>query len=258
MSTLPHEAVESHPARRGAGRRVRALAAAGVVLVLVVVLASAALRQGAEAFSPAVLSALRAVHRAAASLEALVVLALLWLAWRSRLVLAIAGITLLLSVVGVLAGRNPPAAAALANLLGGLALAGCFAALVRETTQREDESPVLTLLVAGVVAAQCVLGALVAIVVKDFLSLTFLIHALVGMVLCAYLAWRALRVDAPAVRLSLVLLAVAAPAAGLVAALFGFSSSSRGLSSPVAPALAHAALVALLVVAAALAREKRA
>lgn len=65
-------------------RRVGGVAAAGAALVLIVVLASAIIRIGQQAVPPlgdASLMALRAVHRTAASLEVLAMLALAWLLW---------------------------------------------------------------------------------------------------------------------------------------------------------------------------------
>ena len=100
--------------------RLAAAAATGLGLVLLVIVVSVAIRLEAGP-----LTALRGVHRAAASLEVLAMLALAWLAWRrASLVIAL---TVFLSLLGIFAGQNPPPVAALGNLLGGLALAAAFA-----------------------------------------------------------------------------------------------------------------------------------
>jgi len=229
------------------------LAGVGLVLVLVVVLASAGIRLGAEAFPPEAIRVLRGAHRTAASLEALVVLLLLWTAWRSRLVLAIAGLTLLLAVVGVLAGRNPPAGAALLNVLGGLSLAACFSMLLKVTARGQGAQPgndlqgnaVLTPIhFFALLALQVLLGAIGSVVVKEVVSFAVLVHALLGTALAVVIARAALRRGEPLLRSGLLVLALLAPATGFGAALFGL---------PAGGALAHAASVALLVSAAAFA-----
>jgi hypothetical protein len=224
----------------------RGLAAAGLASVLVVVLASAGIRLGAQAFPPEVIAVLRGAHRTAASLEALVVLALLWSAWRSPLVLAAAALTLVLSIVGVLAGRSPPAGAALVNILGGLALAASFSRLLAKAPEQgagPGNAPRGTAVLTptyffALLALQVLLGAMASVVVKEVVSFTVLVHALLGTALGVLIARAALRMDAPLLRSGLLLLALVAPAAGFGAALFGL---------PPGGALAHAAAVALLV-----------
>jgi len=113
-------------------RRLRLAAGLGLGLLLVVVVAAAGIRLE---IGPGVL---RLIHRAAASLEVIVVLWLGWMAWRARATrpvvwrgsLVAIGLTAFLSVLGIAAGQNPPPAAAAANLLGGLALAAAFAWLL--------------------------------------------------------------------------------------------------------------------------------
>jgi len=222
------------------------LAGAGLGLVLVVVLASAAIRIGADAFPPEVIHVLRGAHRTAASLEALVILALLWSAWRSPLVLAAAALTLVLSVVGVLAGRNPPAGAALVNILGGLALAACFSILLKGKAVEGAEwgwsnSFLTPIYFFPLLALQALLGAIASVVVKEVVSFTVLVHALLGTALAVFIARAALHMDRPLLRFGLLLLALVVPAAGFGAALFGL---------PWSGALAHAAAVALFVSAA--------
>lgn len=228
---------------------LRGLAGAGLGFVIVVVIASAAIRLGAETFPPEVILVLRGAHRTAASLEALVILALLWTAWRSRLVLAATALTLMLSVVGVLAGRNPPAGAALVNVLGGLALAACFAILLKGKAVEAAEAGWRNAVPTPVyffplLALQVLLGAIASVVVKDVVSFTVLVHALLGTALAVHIARAALHMDRPLLRFGLLLPALVVPAAGFGAALFGV---------PPGGALAHAAAVALLVSAAAFA-----
>ena len=215
-------------------RRPDALAAAALALVLTVVAASAAIRLGAQ--EPA-LGALRLAHRSAATLEVFLLGALAWLAWRSRhfsppLVAAIA-LTVLLSAIGIAAGQAPAPAAAAGNILGGLALAACFAALLA----RGAPQPVL-----GMLVVQCALGAWLSLTWRDNPLALLTGHALVGMALLAY----CLRLQPTPLR---VLLAVAVGASGAAAALF---------DRAFAPALAHSIAVAFLVAAAAMAFRRAA
>ena len=123
--------------------------------MLVVVLASAAIRLNAL---PEGVATLRAFHRAAASLEALVAVWLAWQAWRGRLpsrpILLIVVLTVLLALLGIVAGRTPAPVQALGNLLGGLALLGAFAWLLGE----KGSGPFFLLLFL-LVAVQAVIGA---------------------------------------------------------------------------------------------------
>jgi hypothetical protein len=224
----------------------RGLAGAGLGLVLVVVIASAAIRLGAETFPPEVIFVLRSAHRTAASLEALVIVALLWTAWRSRVVLAAAAVTLVLAVVGVLAGRDPPAGAALVNILGGLALAACFSIFLKGKAVQGAEggwrnSVPTPVYFFPLLALQALLGAVASLVVKDVVSFTVLVHALIGTALTVFIARAALHMDRRLLRFGLLMLALIVPAAGFGAALFG---------SPWSAALAHAVVVALFVSAA--------
>ena len=97
----------------------------------------------------------------------------------------IAALTVFLSVLGILAGKNPAPAAALGNPLGGLALAAAFAWIAgRSRGQGSTLRKVLPAAAAALVAVQCVLGA-----------------------------WLALRRDRAASRFALLGLALATPAA---------------------------------------------
>ena len=235
------------------------MAAAGAALVLVVVLASAIIRIGQQEVPPlgeAPLMALRVVHRTAASLEVLAMLALAWLLWRERtcaraIVRAAAlaaAITVFLSILGIAAGQRPPVTAALGNLLGGLALAATFAWIAgRSGRSCAARAGKLANAAALLLLAQCLLGAWLAIGAQTLWSIALLVHATLGLALACGAAWFALRLDGAAQRFTLLGIALAAPAAGAASALFEL---------PLAATVAHAAAVALLVVAAAYAHSR--
>lgn len=221
--------------------RLAAAAAAGLGLVLLVIVVSVAIRLEAGP-----LTALRGVHRAAASLEVLAMLALAWLAWR-RALLVIA-LTVFLSLLGIFAGQKPPPAAALGNLLGGLALAAAFAWVLGRAHGRTPQARQwFGHAAAALFALQCALGAWLSIFAEELWSLALLAHALIGLTLAAGAAWLALRLARARQRFALLGAALAAPAAGAASALFG---------QPLAASLAHAAAGALLVAAAAYAHAR--
>ena len=242
----------------GRDRRARSAAAAGLVLVYAVVLLSAAIRLGQAATPPldaAALWALRAAQRIAASLE---VLALIWLGllvWRARRerpplvrgVALAAAVTLALSVLGIVVGQTPPPAAAIGNLLGGLALAAIFAwtlRVLREPAVRA--ATVVGAIGAALLAAQCLLGARLAIYPAAASSPALPAHAMLGIVIASGAAWLALRIEHHRWRRAAAFtLAVLVPAAGFTALQY---------ESSAAAAFVHAAVVALLVVAAAYSR----
>lgn len=233
------------------------MAGAGLALVFAVVLLSAAIRLGQATEPPlegGMLFALRAFHRTAASLEVLAVLWLGWYAWRVRgerpglargVGLAVA-ITVGLSVLGIVAGREPPPAAAAANLLGGLALTAAFAwtlGALREPAARAAGS----VAAFGVVllAVQCLLGALLSIFPAATAPLALPAHAMLGIVFASGAAWLALRIRHPRVRKAGFALAILVPVAGFTALQYEASAAA---------AFAHATVAALLVVAAAYTR----
>ena len=221
-------------------------AATGLGLVLLVIVLSVAIRLGAEAASAGLLAALRGVHRTAASLEVLAALALLWLAWRKALPVLV--LTVFLSVLGIVAGQQPPPAASAGNLLGGLALAAAFAwALGRTHGRVAQRAGRAGHAAAMLFAVQCMLGAWLSIFAEELWSWALAAHAALGLALAAGAAWLALRLARTAQRLALLGAALAAPAAGGVSALFG---------QPLAAMLAHAAAAALLVAAAAYAHSR--
>jgi hypothetical protein len=221
--------------------RFQAAARAGLGLVLVVILVSVAIRLDAKP-----LFALRALHRTAASLEVLAMLALAWLAWRRALL--VISLTAFLSVLGILAGQRPPPPAALGNLLGGLALAAAFAwALGRAPARRPRRWGRLGHAAAALVAAQCALGAWLAIFARDLEPWALGAHTALGFALAAGALWLALRLERGARRFALLGAALAAPAAGIASAQF---------YQPLGASLAHAAAAALLVAAAAYAHAR--
>lgn len=244
-----------------APERLAALAAAGVALVLAVLFASAAIRLGriVEGFP---IGPIRVVHRVTASLEVLTMLGVLWLAWRARAqspgpqstdlmraATVAAALTVFLSVLGILAGQNPPPAAALGNLLGGLALVAAFAWILG-TARRGTVAArkPLAHMVGAFLAVQCLLGAWISIFAVDLWTLPLLLHGFIGTGISCGVAWIALRCERALPRFALLGLSLAVPAAGFASALFG---------QPLGATLAHAAAVALLVAAAGYAHARR-
>jgi len=226
--------------------RIAKAAWAGLILVLTVIVFSVAIRLGAESASAGLMLAMRGVHRVSASAEVLAAIALVWLAWRRSL--AVAALTIFLSVLGILAGQKPPALAALGNLLGGLALAAAFAWVLGRAHGRAPQGRgLLSHAVVALFVLQCALGAWLSIFAEELWSLALLAHALVGLALAAGTAWLALRLPGARQRFALLGAALAAPAAGAASALFG---------QPLAASLAHAAAGALLVAAAAYAHAR--
>ena len=86
--------------------RIAKAAWAGLALVLIVIVFSVAIRIGEDGAGAGLMRVLRGVHRVSASAEVLAAIALAWLAWRRSL--AIAALTIFLSVLGILAGQKPP------------------------------------------------------------------------------------------------------------------------------------------------------
>jgi len=226
-------------------------AALGLVLVLLVVLVSAAIRLNAafvgELVSASGLSVLRGVHRTSASLAVLAALWLAWTAWRmgeaSRTPVGIVlALTVLLSLLGIVAGKTPTPAQALGNMLGGFALAAAFAWLLG-AAYRDGTSFTLAAFLAlgGMLALQTLIGARLSIFGRsDFPALP--LHAMLGLGAAALLAWLALaRIGGREGRL-LFALALAAPLAGFTALQYEYSAAA---------ALVHAASAALLAAGAA-------
>jgi len=236
-------------------RRLAAASAAGLAFVLLVLVVSAAIRLGADLFHFPEMKILRGVHRSAASLEVLAMLAVAWLAWRVRArhpaaaagAAIAAALTVALSVLGILAGQNPPPGAAFSNLTLGLALAAAFAWLLGSANRPASAGRRRAHLAAGLVAVQCLLGAWIAIFAETLWSWTLAAHALLGLALAAGTLWLAARIERAGPRFALAGLALAVPAAGFASALFEL---------PLGATLAHAAATALFVAAAAYAHAR--
>jgi heme A synthase len=219
-------------------------AAAGLGCVLLVLFVSAAIRLGAEVFTVSEMKILRGVHRTAASLEVVAMVAAAWLAWRMRanqpVIALAAALTVALSVLGILAGQQPPPLAAYGNLTLGLALAASFAWLLGRTSDAKANR--VAHLAAAVIIVQVLLGAWIAIYSETLWSWALVVHALLGLALAAGAMWLAARIERAAARFALAGLALAVPAAGFASALFDL---------PLGATLAHAAAAALFVSAAA-------
>jgi hypothetical protein len=207
----------------------RALAAASLALVLVVIAASAAIRLSGQDLG-AWLPAVRLTHRLSASLATLLIVVSAVLAWRGgrrSLAVALVLVTAFLSVLGAATGVSPPAWAQAGNLLGGLLLAALLSALLAPKAP-----PRKTVWLAF--AAQACLGAWIAIYAEELWTPVFLTHVVLGLAIAGLVAWLSIRNGLPAA----VLLALAVPASGAAAALFDL---------PLGAMLAHSASVALLV-----------
>jgi hypothetical protein len=223
-------------ARAPAGPR-RALTAASLALVLVVLFASAVIRLAGEEIGGA-LVLVRGVHRVAASAAALTILAAGWYGWREgrrTLAALVVVLMLALSALGAVTGTEPPPLAAAGNLLGGLLLAALLAWWLGRDARRGGEPLLHT--VAALAAAQALLGAWSTIFeAGEVWTAALLGHATLGLATAGLAGWIALRARA----WGLFALAATAPLAGLVSGL---------LDAPTGAALAHAAAAALVVVA---------
>lgn len=219
------------------------LAGLAAVLTLVVVAASAVIRLGGSELGDAMAVA-RGVHRAAASLAALLVLALFWRALRlvelRRAAFVALVLMLALSAVGWATGTRPPPAAALFNQLGGIALAALLAWLAGRAAggDRIEEARPLAHAALLFATLQVVFGAALTQLGPPLPVALLVAHAVSGLAAAAVGA--ALGVRLPA-RGTMVLAAAAlAPLAGMLSAL-------------PAPAIViqvgHAAAAALLVAA---------
>ena len=216
----------------------KVVAAASLVLVLAVILASAAIRLS-EGDLGAWLPLIRGVHRFSASAATLGIAVLAWVAWRRGRRAHAAALVLLtafLSVLGAATGVAPPAPAQAANLLGGLALAALLASFFGGRVH----APFMAL-----VAVQALLGAWVSIFAAELWTAALFAHVLLGLALAGAAAWAAVHLAHPVARFAGLALAAAVPASGATAALLGL---------PLAATLAHSAAVATFVTAAAAAR----
>ena len=212
-------------------RREALAAGLGLALVSLVVIAAAGIRL--ETGIPG----LRIVHRIAASLEVLVVLWLAWMDWRRPAVLLALALTVLLSVVGIVGGQQPPPAIAAVNLLGGLSLAATFAWILGEKGSGPfSNKRVLTPFVLALLAVQLALGAWLSIV--DRWGMALPAHGMLALALAALLGWIALARIPGRIGTVLFGLALAVPLAGFTALHYDHAAAA---------ALVHAAAAALLL-----------
>jgi len=240
-------------------RAARTLAGLAAILTLVVVAASAVIRLGASELGDAMAIA-RGVHRAAASIAALLVLALFWRALRFSELRRAASIALVLmlalSAVGWATGINPPPAAALFNQLGGVTLAAFLAWLAgRAARSASDDAPESALALAALFLAslQVVFGAALVMLGAPFTPVApvlLVAHAVAGLAAAATgaaLGVRLSRLGDARHGVFLVLCAALVPLAGSLAVL-------------PAPAIlvqaGHAAAAALLLCAVAVAHGR--
>ncbi|MFY9315650.1 MAG: hypothetical protein WAO95_08835, partial [Burkholderiales bacterium] len=163
--------------------RIRLVAAASILLMLAVVAASAYIRarDGID------VQIARGVHRASASSVALLVTALMALAWRQprlRIATAIAFVLMLaLSAVGWITGTTPPPAAALFNQAGGLALTALLAWIDGRAALPPSAAPHRRLALAALVFAslQGTFGGALAVLAPQPSVVVLVMHAVAGL-----------------------------------------------------------------------------
>jgi len=193
------------------------------------------------------------VHRAAASLAALLVFALSALEIRRRELRAATGaalaLTLVLSIVGWVTGTEPPRPAAWFNQLGGIALAALLAwlhgraAVLRIGAARERPLAAAAVLLA---CLQAVFGGTLAIFFLPDPSAPLLIaHAAFGLAAAATVAALGVRIAAagfPSYGSALAACAALAPAVGALSVV-----TAASLASQVAHAFAAGLLLAAVL-----------
>ncbi len=209
-------------------RAIGALAGLAALAVLTVVAASVTIRLGVRELGEAI-AIVRGVHRAAASLAALLVFVLAALALRRRELRAATSaalaLTIVLSIVGWVTGTDPPRPAAWFNQLGGIALAALLAWLHgRTATLRIDAARERPLAAAAVLFAcvQAAYGGTLATFFPDPPVPLLLAHAALGLAAAATVAALGLRFAAagfPAHGIALAACAALAPAAGTLSVL---------------------------------------
>jgi len=171
--------------------RTERIAGLAAFLTLVVVAASAAIRLAAEALGDDLVR-VRGVHRIAASLAAILVIAVFVAALRHRRSRPAASAALVLmlalSAVGWATGTQPPPAAALFNQLGGVALAALLAWLAGRASTgpsgtEVDRSLAMTALLFA--AMQIVFGALLVLLGPPLAIALVVAHAVLGLTAAA-------------------------------------------------------------------------
>ncbi len=237
-------------------RAFGAVAGLAALAVLAVLAASVTIRLGVRELGEA-LAVVRGFQRVAASLAALLVFALAALAIRQRkmgaaMIVALV-LTVLLSIVGWVAGTEPPRPAAFFNQLGGIALAALLAWLwggadaPRIRAAGERPLAAAALLIAAVQAA---FGAALATFFPDPPVALLLAHAAIGLAAAATVASLALRLVLaafPATGIALLACAALAPALGTLAVVAALS---------LFVAVGHAFAAALLLAAASYAHAR--
>jgi heme A synthase len=208
-----------HAGMPNAGR-IRFLTGASTLLMLAVVAASAYIR----ASGGIDVQIARGVHRATASSVALLVSALMVLAWgqpRLRAAVSVAFVLMLaLSAVGWITGTTPPPAAAFFNQSGGLVLTALLAWIYGRAAAQPRAAPDRKLALAALVLAslQAAFGGTLSIFAPQASVGVLILHAAAGLAAAAAVAalgWRyaACAVLAPALgAVSVVLPAFAAQA----------------------------------------------
>ena len=175
--------------------RIGLLAGASTVLMLAVVAASAYIR----ASGGIDVQIARGVHRATASSVALLVFALMALAWgqpRLRAAASAAFVLMLaLSAIGWITGTTPPPAAAYFNQSGGLVITALLAWIYGRTTGHPPAAPDRKLALVALVFAglQAAFGGALAVFAPQAAAGILILHAAAGLAAAAAVAalgWR--------------------------------------------------------------------
>jgi hypothetical protein len=234
---IPHRT----PHQRAAPSETRwaaVLAAATLAFVLAVIGASAYIRLGGAqvpAASIDSIDAARTVRKSAGAVAALGVVGLAIAASAVRATRpalgAVAGgalaMTVMLSLVGVATGVEPPRAAAFANQFGGAALAGLLGWLSGRAAARLD-APAADRALGTAALVFCVLqaafGGAIATLLRDPPAVLLIVHAATGMATACCVAGLVLGPglrDAHWLAALLALCAVSVPLIGVVSTLVG-------------------------------------
>ncbi len=201
--------------------RIQLLAGASILLMLAVVAASAYIR----ASGGVDVQIARGVHRAAASSVALLVFALMAIAWRQSRLRAAAIVALVLmlglAAVGWITGSTPPPAAAFFNQSGGFLLTALLAWIYGRVSAQFPASPDRKLAHAALVLTivQAAFGGALAIYAPQASAGLLITHAVSGVATAATVAafgWRyaACAALAPGIGVLSVVIPVAAVQTG--------------------------------------------
>jgi hypothetical protein len=189
----------------------------------------------------------RAVQRVAASMSALTIIALAVIALRRRgealaPALGALGLAAALTAIGLAYGVSPPPGAALANLLGGVALTALLAWLLGRLQPARAAPARVALPALALLLAQSAFGAWLSTRLDPPALALALAHAALGLAAAAAAILAGLRLLGTHARLGLGLAAAAllALAAGL---------ATLALDAPFAAGVAHNAAASLLAAA---------